>query len=73
MNELASVLDLWHINPSYARLAQLVEHHLDTVEVMGSSPIPRTIFIRWGYWFESGVTGRKRIFETINIYSTSII
>ena len=29
---------------SFARLAQLVEHHLDTVEVIGSSPIPRTIF-----------------------------
>jgi hypothetical protein len=27
----------------FARLAQLVEHHLDTVEVIGSSPIPRTI------------------------------
>ena len=26
-----------------ARLAQLVEHYLDTVGVIGSSPIPRTI------------------------------
>ena len=26
-----------------ARLAQLVEHHLDTVGVTGSSPVPRTI------------------------------
>jgi hypothetical protein len=28
---------------SGARLAQLVEHYLDTVGVTGSSPVPRTI------------------------------
>ena len=30
---------------SSARLAQLVEHYLDTVGVTGSSPVPRTIFL----------------------------
>ena len=30
--------------PADARLAQLVEHYLDTVGVTGSSPVLRTIF-----------------------------
>ena len=37
-------------NPSlpiffHAEVAQLVEQHLDMVEVVGSSPIPRIIFV----------------------------
>jgi hypothetical protein len=30
-----------------ARLAQLVEHYLDTVGVTGSSPVLRTIFFQF--------------------------
>ena len=32
------------IPPNKAEVAQLVEQHLDMVEVVGSSPIPRTTF-----------------------------
>lgn len=48
--EPQNITDLYFIAPLYssgilahiARLAQLVEHHIDIVGVAGSSPAPRT-------------------------------
>ena len=44
----------------FARLAQLVEHYLDTVGVTGSSPVPRIVRLRVG---SNGALNRQTLIE----------